>query len=94
MTEITDLEAKTVELIEKFETLATNIAPDAIDLGLAAARIAAAEEVLSLVLYLSLLVGSIFTIKYHAPKATWENEWFHETMTLLGGFGVTFHAEL
>lgn len=41
-----NLEGKFIELIEKFETLSTKLAPEAIDIGLAAARVAAAQELI------------------------------------------------
>ena len=44
MSELPSIEEKAVELIEKFEALATDIAPDAIELGLMTARISAANN--------------------------------------------------
>ena len=49
MSELSSIEEKAVELIEKFEALAVDIAPGVIELGLMAARVAAAESVLWLI---------------------------------------------
>lgn len=45
-----DLEGKLVELIEKFENLTAALAPDALELGLFVARMAAAQEIFIFVL--------------------------------------------
>ena len=47
MTELPTIEEKAVELIEKFEQLATDIAPDAVELGMTTARVAAAQTLVT-----------------------------------------------
>ena len=59
-----NLETKFVELIEKFEALATEIAPEVLELGLMAARVAAAESVMRLLL----LVGVAWLLIRHSTR--------------------------
>ena len=61
------IEQKAIELIEKFEALATDIAPDAIELGLMAARVAAVQDIV-FSLAISLLAVSLLWF----PKKTWK----------------------
>ena len=69
--EITGIEEKAVELIEKFEALATDIAPDAVELGLVTARVAAIEEAMFLI---GALIGAAILIPL-ATRLAREVDW-------------------
>ena len=48
------IEEKAIELIEKFEALAVDVAPDAIELGLMAARVSAIQDLIFSVAWVAL----------------------------------------
>ena len=56
------IEEKAIELIEKFEALAVDVAPDAIELGLGVARVAAWQQILWLAIPLA-----IFFLSFRRP---------------------------
>ena len=73
---MSEIEQKALELIEKFEALATEVAPDALDLGLAAARVAAAEGAFSFVLPAAICAAmwQVARKTYKADNFTWGDE--------------------
>ena len=69
MSELPSIEEKAVELIEKFEALAVDVAPDAIELGLATARVSAAAGLIQGIVALGIGILGGF-IMYRMAK--WE----------------------
>ena len=61
-----NLEGKFIELLEKFEALSAELAPEVMEVGLMTARIAAAQHIIYALLTL-LIAGALLWF----PKRTW-----------------------
>lgn len=99
MTETTGIEEKAVELIEKFEALATDIAPDAVELGLMAARVAAANDTLIFVVGLALAVFGVPKIAHFMINGSDDIKdvvpaVVFGSLGILGGMAALAHASL
>jgi hypothetical protein len=83
-TETSGIEEKAVELIEKFEALAVDIAPDAIELGLMAARVAAANDIANLVIISAIFITCLWFTKRSFRLGRWDNRGNPENFWAIG----------
>lgn len=70
------LEEKTVELMNKFEALAVELAPEALDLGLAVARVSAAQAAVQFLLLAGVASWCLLVAKRNSSKAEYDGTGF------------------
>lgn len=66
-----NLEEKFIELIEKFEKLSTELAPEVLELGLMTARVAAGEAAIKWSLVVGLTIWSVQVVKRNSSSMEW-----------------------